>query len=69
MRCCGMTRRRARVIAWLLTPLMLGGCGSVSGGGDFCRLYEPVYFDDADTQATIAALMRNNAVWLELCGK
>ncbi len=48
--------------------LMLQGCAGVSGGTDFCRLYEPVYWEEGDSEKTIAALLRNNAVWLELCG-
>jgi hypothetical protein len=32
-------------------------------------LYEPVYTSPADTEATLRAVDRNNAVWLELCGR
>jgi len=65
----GMTGRPACGIVFLLTVFMLGGCASGSGGGDFCRLYEPVYWSVQDSTQTIAALTRNNAVWGELCAE
>jgi len=69
MRLKGKEMRRAFATACVLTPLMLCGCaGGFSGAGDFCRLYEPVYWGDGDSAETVASITRNNAVWLELCG-
>lgn len=49
----------------LLIILNLSGCCQI---GDFCLLYEPVYFSASkDTPETIEAIRRNNAVYSELC--
>ncbi len=60
-------RQTARMIACAATAITLAACASASPGGDFCAIYEPVYVSSEDTAETVAQVMRNNAVWVELC--
>ena len=47
--------------------LLLSGCVSVGGANNFCRIYEPVYTSEEDTEETVEAVGRNNAVYMVLC--
>lgn len=53
----------------IMTSLLIICCLSAcSQTGDFCLLYEPIYFSaQKDTPETIEAIRRNNAVYVELC--
>lgn len=55
------------LIACLLVGL-LGGC-SVTGGGDFCAVYRPVFVGDGDvfTDKTAEQILRNNEIFKAVC--
>ncbi len=48
---------------------MLAACASDLPESDFCLIYEPVYVAGEDTPQTVEQVMRNNAVWVELCDR
>ena len=59
----------ALVLSSSLILIMLTGCAMNSPADDYCLIYEPVYVSNEDTAETVTQVMRNNAVWKELCQK
>lgn len=52
----------------MISLLIICCLSACSHTGDFCLLYEPIYFSaQKDTPETIEAIRRNNAVYVELC--
>lgn len=51
--------------------MLVTGCESVShvATSDFCRLYEPVYTHESDTEKTKTQVDGNNVVWEKLCAQ
>lgn len=57
-----------RVTACVLMLLLQAAC--VHGfGGDFCKIYIPVYSSAQDSAQTQDQIDANNAAWLALCVK
>ena len=62
-------RKQARRLAILgiLIPLGLSGCGTSTVVSDYCTIYEPIFFDDRDTEGTISQVTRENGKFECIC--
>ena len=67
-------RRATTLLAVMLT---LSACATttgssaapepIAGAETFCRVAQPILWDDADTDETIRQVKAHNAVWKRLC--
>lgn len=54
---------------YLAILISVGGCASISTPVDFCAVYEPVPTLHCGSATQQLAIDKNNAVYLEFCGR
>ena len=63
-------RAPIRFVMVTIFLLMLAGCQTVGSGvrSVSCEVFEPIYWNAADTRATVRQVVAHNAVGKTLCG-